>query len=146
MNARVNKFLHLHLRLLAGGIAAILVSGIALGSLAIRAQDFSAMRAPAKPRAAASAPEIAGPVAGAHRCAECGVIESTREIEASDAKTGIGGSGWIAVCPRGETGRKPLRSHEITVRLRDGSVRMITDAKPARWRHGEQVTIIAGAD
>jgi hypothetical protein len=146
MNARVNKFLHLHLRLLAAGVAAILVSGIALESLAIRAQDSSAMRAPAKPRAAAAAPEIAGPLAGAHRCAECGVIESTREFEASDAKTGVGASGWIAVCPRGETGRKPVLSHKITIRLRDGSVRVITDARPARWRHGEQVTIIAGAD
>jgi hypothetical protein len=146
MNAQLNKFLHLHLRLLVGGIAAILVSGIALGSLAIRAQDISPMRTPARPTAATPEPGIAETGAGAHRCAECGVIESTREFEPSDAKTGTGASGRIAVCSRAETGRKATRSHEITVRLRDGSVRVITDAKPARWRHGEQVTIIAGAD
>jgi hypothetical protein len=144
MNAQVNKFLHLPL--LLGGIAAILVSGIALGSLAITAHDSNAIRAPAKPPAAASAPGIAESGAGAHRCAQCGVIESAREIEASDAKTGVGASGRIAVCTGAGTGRKPIRSREITIRLRDGSMRVIMDANPAPWRHGERVTIIAGAD
>jgi hypothetical protein len=30
--------------------------------------------------------------------------------------------------------------------MQDGSMRVITDAKPAPWRHGEPVTIIAGVD
>lgn len=144
MNTHAKKILQLPL--LAGGIAAILVSGIALGSLAIAGRDLNAIRTPAKPPAAVAAPAIAEAGAGARRCAECGVIESTREIETSDAKTGVGASGWIAVCSRNEIGRKRARSHEITIRLRDGSMRVITDAKPAKWRHGEQVTIIAGLD
>ena len=141
MNTLANKVLHLPL--LVGGIAAILVSGIAIGSLTISAQDLNAIRAPAKPPAAEAAPAIAAPGARAYRCAECGVIESTREIEAPDEKTGVNASGRIAA--GGGIGRKPVRSHEITIRLRDGSVRVITDAKPARWRRGEQVSIIAGA-
>jgi outer membrane lipoprotein SlyB len=72
------------------------------------------------------------------------VIESTRKIEAPDEKTGVNASGRIAA--GGETGRKPGRNYEITIRLRDGSMRVITDANPARWRHGERVTIIAGLD
>jgi hypothetical protein len=136
----------LHLPLLVGGIAAILVSGIAIGSLAISAQGFNGIVAPAEPPDGAAAPAIAAPGARAYRCAECGVIVSTRAIEAPDEKTGVIASGRIAAGNRGETGRKLVRNYEITIRLRDGSMRVITDANPARWRHGERVKIIAGAD
>jgi hypothetical protein len=144
MNMQANK--PLHLPLLAGGIAAILVSGIAIGSLAISAQGFNGIPAPAEPPAAIAAPAIAAPGARAYRCAECGVIESTRKIEAPDEKTGVNARGRIAAGNRGAIEAKPLGNYEITVRLRDGSMRVIRDAKPARWRHGEQVTIIAGLD
>jgi len=144
MNTQANK--PLHLPLLVGGIAAILVSGIAIGSLAISAQGFNGIPAPAEPPVAAAAPAIAAPGARAYRCAECGVIESTRKIEAADEKTGVDASGRITAGNRGGIERKPVRNYEITIRLRDGSMRVITDANPARWRHGERVTIIAGSD
>jgi len=146
MNTQANK--PRHLPLLVGGIAAILVSGIALGSLAISAHGSDSALAPAKPTAAAVAPAIAAPGPGtrAYRCGGCGVIESTRKIEAPDENTGVNASGRRAAGNRGAIEAKPLENYEITIRLQDGSMRVIRDAKPARWRHGEQVTIIAGLD
>ena len=144
MNTQANK--PLHLPLLVGGIAAILVSGIAIGSLAISAQGFDGTRAPAEAPEGAAAPAIAAPGARAYRCAECGVIESTRQIEAPDERTGVDASGRIAAGNRGEIGGTPVRNYEITIRLRDGSMRVVTDANPARWRPGERVKLIGGMD
>jgi hypothetical protein len=55
-------------------------------------------------------------------CAECGLIES---ISASRTPAGSGG-------------------REITVRLEDGSSRVIVDPNPATWRRGERVMVIDG--
>jgi hypothetical protein len=41
---------------------------------------------------------------------------------------------------------RPSGSYAITIRLRDGSMRVITDAHPAKWRPGERVTLIAGME
>jgi len=144
MNTQANKLLHLPR--LVGGIAAILVSGIAIGSLTISAQRLDGIFAPAEPPEATAAPAIAAPRARAYGCAECGVIESTREIEAPDENTGINASGRIAAGNGSEIEGMPFRTYEITIRLQDGSMRVITDANRASWRQGERVTIIAGAD
>ena len=68
------------LRLLRAGVAAALVSGIALGALAMSSRDFDRNTDSDLP-----ADEVAAPVAGSgprgDRCAECGVIESTRSGE-----------------------------------------------------------------
>ena len=144
MNIQVSKALQLPL--LGGGIVAVLVSGIAIAFLAISAQGFSGASVAAQPPEAAEAPAVAAPVARAYRCAECGVIESTRKIGTPDEKTGVKASGRMAAGSRGEIEAKPLQNYEITIRLRDGSMRVITDAKPAIWRRGEPVTIIAGVD
>lgn len=144
MNAQANKLLRRPL--LVGGIAAILVSGIAIGSLAISAQGVNGTPAAAEPTEVAAAPAIVAPGARVYRCAECGVIESTREIETPDEKTAGNAPGRIAAGNRGAIEAKPIRNYEITIRLRDGSRRVITDAHPARWRHGERVQVIAGAD
>ena len=111
-----------HLRMLVGGVAAILVSGIAIGSLAISDPRIQG-NAPGELSESATASPVASPRNRADRCAECGVIESLREIE------GI-----------------PLRSYEITIRMQDGSMLVITDPNPAKWRHGERVTIMAGVE
>jgi hypothetical protein len=144
MNTQAITFLHRPL--LVGGIAAILVSGIAIGSLAISAQGPNSIPAAAEPTEAAAAPVIAPPEARTYRCAECGVIESTRKIEATDEKTGVNAPGRITAGNRGEIEGNPVRSYEITIRLRDGSMRVVTDANPARWRPGERVKLIAGLD
>jgi hypothetical protein len=129
MSKQTNK--PLHLPLLVGGIAAILVSGIAIGSLAISAESFNGIVASGEPREEAAAPAIAAPGARAYSCAECGMIESMREIEVPDESIGV---------------NAPGESYEITIRLQDGSMRVIIDANPTRWRHGDRVTVIAAVD
>jgi len=63
------------------------------------------------------------------KCAECGLIESIRETEGD----------YQTVAPITANLRR-----EITVRLQDGSSRVMTDANPGRWRLGERVKVIDG--
>ena len=81
------------------------------------------------------------------RCPECGMIVSMREIEVRDDDTGRPRTAGGAVAgSRIETRVDSTRSHEITVRLADGSIRVFNDANPARWRSGERVILIDGAN
>lgn len=137
MNAQVKKFLHTPL--VTGGIAAFLVSGLAIAALAISGQ------APAEALGAALLPAAIAPAASGYRCSECGVIESTREIGA-DIRTGASDARTGASDARARAGATPFRNYEITIRRQDGTMSVIRDAKSAKWRHGEPVTIIAGAD
>jgi hypothetical protein len=113
----------LHLPLLSGTMTALLVSGIVIASLAISAQGFDGVMALARPPEAV---EQAGAAPVASKCAECGVIESMRRIDAPDEQT--------------------VGSYAITIRLQDGSMRTITDTHPAKWRQGERVTLIGAAE
>jgi len=139
--------MHHPLPRLLGGIAVvvvsasamILLSGMATGSLPIPAETFSRALAPVEPPAQAAPPAVR-----AYRCAECGVITSTREIEAGEQSAGINAPGRMFSASRGELDGTPARNYEITVRLQDGSMRVIRDANPANWRQGERVIIIAG--
>ena len=135
----------LQLPLLGGGIAAILISGIAVAFLAVSAQGFSAASVAAEPPEAA-APMVAAAVARAYRCAECGVIQSMRKVDAAGENTAAKAPGRMAARSRDELEAPPAQSYEIVIRLQDGSTRVITDAKPASWRRGEPVTIIAGVN
>ena|SRR5487761_1913200 len=144
MDTQTNRLLHRPL--LVGSIAAILVGGIAIASLAIPAHGFNGAVAPAEASEAVAVPVRAAPATRSYWCAECGVIESAREIEGPDEQTGVGASGRMAAGNRGGLEAKPFRNYEITVRMRDGSMRVIEDHKSARWKPGELVTIIAGAD
>jgi outer membrane lipoprotein SlyB len=165
MNTQANE--RRHLPLLIGGVFVFLISGIAIGSLAISAQGFDGIRAPSEPPDAAAVPAIAAPEARAYRCAECGIIESLREIVAPGEEAEANVPGRIVSGKRGETEAKRsaietkrsaieatrsaieakrVRNYEVTIRLQDGSTRVITEAAPARWRQRERVTIIAGVD
>ena len=57
------------------------------------------------------------------RCDECGVVESMRRVA--------------------PVGNSPAL-YEITVRMRDGSTRVSSDASPANWRPGEGIILIGG--
>lgn len=138
--------MQLHLPILGGGVAALLVGGIAIASLAISAQGSNGVFAPAVPHDAAAASASAAPGAGAFRCAECGVIASMRKIEAPDELLAVHAPGRIASGNRGETNGTPGGKYAITIRLQDGSMRVITDAHPARWRPGERVNLIGGVE
>ena len=137
MNKKENK--PLHLPMLAAGIAAVLVSGIAIASLAISARGADGIAATGEPSQMAAAPAVGG-------CVGCGGIASTREIEASNEIATVSGPGRGAAGNRALIQAKPLRNYEIVIRLRDGSTRVVRDANPAKWKRGERVTVIAGVD
>jgi len=61
------------------------------------------------------------------KCRECGLIESIRETARQGEAILLGSA-----------------AREITVRLDDGSNRVIVDMNPARWRLGERVSVIDG--
>lgn len=107
------------------------------------------------------------------RCAECGVIESVRETETKGEGSGLGAVGGAVVGGilghqvGGGRGRdvatvvgavggavagnevekrvKSGKSYEITVRLEDGSSRVINEASSPSWRIGDRVKVINGA-
>src|SRR3954469_317472 len=106
------------------------------------------------------------------RCADCGVIESTREIDTRGEGTGLGAVGGAVVggvighqvgSGRGndvatvagamggafagnqiEKQVKSTKSYEVTIRLDDGSRRVITEANPPTWRSGDKVKVVDG--
>ena len=79
------------------------------------------------------------------RCDECGFIESILETEGHGEAIPLTTAGRPAAEDRSRT---PVRSasRKITVRLEDGSSRVIIDANPGRWRRGERVIVIVGLD
>ena len=132
-----------------------------------------AQAAPAKAPAAhvTNARAPAAPVAAA-KCAECGVIQSVREIDAKGEGTGLGAAGGAVVGGvlgsqvGGGNGKKVMavvgavggavagneiekrvkstKSYEITVRFDDGTSRVITEASPPSWHSGDKVKIVNG--
>ena len=112
------------------------------------------------------------PVAVAARCAECGVIQSVREIDAKGQGSGVGAAGGAVVggvlgnqvghgdgrtiaTVIGAVGGavagneiekrvKTSKSYEITVRFDDGSSRVFTEASAPSWRSGDKVKVVNG--
>ena len=134
------------------------------------AKSRPAKTATARPAAAAPAAPVQ--VAAVAKCAECGVIESVREIDAKGKGSGLGavggavvggllgnqvggGRGQDVMTVVGAVGGavagnevekrvKSTRSYEITVRLNDGSSRVISEANAPSWRTGDKVKIVNG--
>lgn len=112
-------------------------------------------------------------VAAVATCTECGVIESVREVDAKGLGTGLGavGGGVLGGLLGNQVGAgrgkdvmtvvgvvggavagnevekrvKATKSYEVTVRLNDGSSRVISEASLPAWRPGDKVRIIDGA-
>ena len=106
------------------------------------------------------------------KCAECGVIESVQEVQHRGEGTGIGAVGGAVVggllgnqvgSGRGNTAAtvigavggvvagneiekrvKSTKNYAITVRLDDGSSRVINAANAPAWRTGDHVKIVDG--
>ncbi len=150
MKALASKSLRLPLWI--AGLVAILCSAVAFSPLSASIQapveSFKHGVAPGAwpevpPPSATEAPAKALRAArGKARCAECGVIQSTREIDTRNEKTDAGAAGRTS--SGGEPERMPTRIYETVVRLQDGSIHVISDANPERWRPGERVTLIGG--
>ena len=113
------------LPLLVAGIAAILFGTAAATSAPLLdwLHKSSAVAPGNDAQAAVSGLPDAGELRPAAKCAECGVVESTRRVA--------------------QGGNLPAL-HEITVRLRDGSIRVSSQVNPAQWRVGERIILIDG--
>jgi hypothetical protein len=144
-----------YLPLLIIGIAVILFSTAAIaaimawlptatgGSGDILASDDLAV-ASAKPvalTAQTALRQMEGEARAKSRCAECGVILSTREIDVRDEVAGRDASG-----DQDGIRAKSTRRYEITIRLADRSRRVVNLASSASWRPGERVVVIDGAN
>lgn len=102
---------------LIAGFVAVVLAAAAL--VAASVADWKS----AAPAAAASSQGGAVEPRTRATCAACGRVQSVRRVAAR--------------------GGAPA-TYEITVRLRDGSTHVHTDATPANWRRGESVVFIAG--
>lgn len=122
--------------LVTGGIAAIVLvfstvamttvpgNGRVHGWLERAGGSFAQERMPESPAAdLPTAPSGAGEARARATCDGCGVIESTRRVA--------------------PVGNLPAL-YEITVRLRNGSTHVLSDASPPNWRIGERTILIAG--
>lgn len=78
------------------------------------------------------------------KCAECGIVESAREIGQLGEGVDPGVAGGLTRSGRNEPLGTSTKSYEVIVRLRDGSIRAFTAANSASWRAGERVMIIEG--
>ena len=138
-----------------------------------RAQAREDARAQRRSQAQGQAPtQVADATPARWRCAECGVVQSVREIATKGTGSGIGAVGGAVVGGvlghqvgggRGqdiatvvgavggavagnevEKRVKTGKSYEITVRLEDGSSRVINEANAPTWRTGDRVKIVNG--
>lgn len=106
------------------------------------------------------------------KCAECGVIDSIREVTTKGEGSGLGvvggavvggllgnqvgaGSGKDVATVVGAVGGavagnqieksvKSTKSYDITVRFEDGSSRVIHEENASAWRPGDRVKVING--
>jgi outer membrane lipoprotein SlyB len=193
MNTQVSKSLH-PLAWIAGiavilfsaaGIAAIMgwiptslghpSDNAALEKLSTNTANPPAPTAkPSAPKAhTAPAPtQVANNAPAKPKCAECGVIESVREIQNRGEGTGLGavggavvggllgnqvgsGRGTTAATAIGAVGGviagneiekrvKSTKGYEVTVRFDDGTSRVISQANAPAWRTGDHVKVVDG--
>ena len=135
MKNKYNPFRNLPL--LIAAIAVILFSSAGI----LRIAGWN----PISSAGAGSVPVIDALPAVKGRCAECGVIVSVRDIELRNESAGSAATGETVAGNQNETQVQSTKSHELTIRLADGSSRVITEASPAHWRLGERVIVIDGA-
>ena len=133
-------------------------------------QDAPRTQAGARPYPAAT--PVAQRAPTRHQCADCGVIESTRAVKTKGTGTGVGAVGGAVVggllgnqvgAGRGNTVAtaigavggavagnevekrvKSTTGYEVTVRLDDGSSRVVNEGSSSAWHTGDRVKIVSG--
>ena len=127
---------------------------------------------PAAPKTQTPPVQMASNAPAKLACAQCGVIESVREVQRQGQTTGMGAVGGAVVggllgnqvgSGRGNTAAtvagavggtiagneiekrvKSTKGYEITVRFEDGSSRVISSASMPTWRTGDHVKVVDG--
>lgn len=128
--------------------------------------------APVQHKAPVQVAENSAPTRASTRCADCGVIESVREIATKGEGSGIGavggavvggalghqvggGRGQDVMTVVGAVGGalaghevekrvKSTKSYEITVRFDDGTSRVFTETNAPTWRVGDKIKVVNG--
>jgi outer membrane lipoprotein SlyB len=124
------------------------------------------------PSPAKAAPAKSHPARVAAKCAECGVVQSVREVDTKGEGSGVGvvggavaggvlghqvgnGDGQTIATVIGAVGGavagneiekrvKSKKSYEVTIHFGDGSSRVITEATAPAWRSGDKVKVVNG--
>ncbi len=85
-----------------------------------------------------------------HRCADCRVIESTRQVKIY-GETGLPNSSLNGAAGNGHVRDRDQLKHgasikgtDIKIRFANGTSRVIYEARPPAWHAGEQVTVVDG--
>jgi len=128
---------------------------------------------PAVPAKVKAPPVQVASSAPVTKCNDCGVIESVREIAAKGEGSGLGAAGGAVVGGLlghqvgGGSGKqiatvvgavggavagnevekrvKATKSYDITVRLDDGSTRVVNELNAPSWRSGDRVRVVDGS-
>jgi hypothetical protein len=111
-----------HPQPVTGMSTAILLGALALTSV-VDGLEMSEMAT------AGSAPEVRLTRSQRAMCEECGVVAATGRIARS------GGEAMTAAATQ----------YEVTVRMRDGSIRTFTETSSVHWRSGERIILIGDA-
>lgn len=106
----------------SGISAAILLGALALVSV-VDGLEVSELAT------AAPAPELRPTRSQRALCDECGVVASSRRLAQSDSE-------WMPTA---------VAQYEVTVRMRDGSIRTFVEGSSVHWRSGERIILIEGA-
>ena len=80
------------------------------------------------------ASQVKGEARAKVRCAECGVVVATREIDVRGEGAGHDASGGATAGNQDGPRVTSARRYEITILMADRSSRVISDANPASWR------------
>jgi outer membrane lipoprotein SlyB len=154
----------------AAGIAAIM--GWIPTSMGRQGEPVAAGK-PGKQASPAAPAHVASNVPAHTRCPQCGVIESTREIDTlgegsgvgavggavaggvlghqvgngrgQDVATVVGAVGGAVLGNQIEKKVKSTKSYDVAVRMEDGSSRTIHQASEPAWRSGDHVKVVDGA-
>ena len=192
MNTTVQDAKSPHLLMWIAGIAVILFSGMGIAAIMgwiptsmVRSVDGTAVTATdgrstnsaaplarANPATRIAPSQVAERAPARAQCADCGVVESTREVSAKGTGSGVGAVGGAVVggllgnqvgSGRGNTVAtaigavggavagnevekrvKATKSREVTVRLDDGSSRIVNEGSSSPWHTGDRVKIVSG--
>lgn len=79
------------------------------------------------------------------RCEECAVVTSIREIEPPEHGIRSGAGSRTTKDAGNVVTGESTRRYEVTVQMRDGSTRVIEQARPASWRMNERLILIGGS-
>jgi outer membrane lipoprotein SlyB len=148
------------------------VDGTAVTAPDGRSTNSAAPLARANPATRIAPSQVAERAPAREQCADCGVVESTREVSAKGTGSGVGAVGGAVVggllgnqvgSGRGNTVAtaigavggavagnevekrvKATKSREVTVRLDDGSSRVVNEGSSSPWHTGDRVKIVSG--